>query len=289
MNPTPPPHPARGGLGNNLALVAGGAAIILVAGLFAIAMLTGNSDLPKTSTALPAHKVDSSDTTAEADKPTPIPVDSTSSEPTEKDAWLSTLADLESASIDQASPQILKALQCKDREVRLRAVNLLITFKDNPSVLPLLAVAQRDADAEVRSAAISVLENTELKTNLSPYLLNATADADDDVRSSAIQTAWSLSPEQRDGFIGQAVNSSHDDVSSAAFEMLKHEYSTRTVQLLLNVYASNDPARIKNANDVMNTLLNQTFSNAAEASAWWQQHQGEYNDDLSPKTTDSNP
>jgi hypothetical protein len=219
-------------------------------------------------------------------KPAVPPVASASDEEMAKDAWLNALTGLEFTPIDQAAPEILKALQGTDREVRLRAVNLLIMSKDNAAILPLLAVAQGDADAEVRRDAIGALENSGLKTDLTPYLVRGAADGDEGVRSALVETVWSLSPDQRDEFIGQTVNSSREDVASAAFEMLKHEYSTNTVKLLLNVYATNNVADIKKANDVMNSLLNQTFANATEAGVWWQQHQGDYQDDLSLKTAD---
>jgi HEAT repeat protein len=191
---------------------------------------------------------------------------------------------LEYTPFDQAAPQIMQALQCRDRDVRLRAVNLLVIFKDNAGILPLIALAQRDIDPEVRRNALVALQNSGLKASLTPYLLTGALDNDEDVRATVVQTVWSLSPEQRDEFIGQAVNSSHPDVSSAAFDMLQHEYSKKTVDLLVNIYATNNFTQIQKANKVMNTLLQQTFDSAADASAWWQQHQADYQDDLSLKT-----
>jgi hypothetical protein len=202
-------------------------------------------------------------------------------------AWLNALSSLEFTPFDQAAPQILKALQSKEREVRLSAVKLLVAAKDNAAILPLLAVAQSDEDAEVRRDAIEVLKNSRLTTNLTSYLLSGAGDGDEEVRTALVETAWSLSPGQRDEFIGHALNSSRPEVASAAFEMLKHESSRKTVEVLLGVYATNNGTQIERANDVMNSLVHQTFANAAEASAWWQQHQVDYQDDLSATLVDS--
>jgi hypothetical protein len=204
-----------------------------------------------------------------------------------KDQWLNTLTQLEFTPFNQSAPIIARALQNSDREVRLRAVNLLVAAKDNPAILPLLATAQADADAEVRRDAIVALANSPLRENLTPYLLRGASDMDADVRESLLQTAWSLEPAQRDDFIAQSLNSSRPEIASAAFQMLAHESSTRTVSLLLDVYATNDVVRIQQANDVMNGLVGQTFDNAAQASSWWRDHQAEYNDDLSPKTDEA--
>jgi HEAT repeat protein len=204
-----------------------------------------------------------------------------------KDQWLNKLMQLEFTPFDQSAPIIARALQNSDREVRLRAVNLLIAAKDNPEILPLLATAQSDPDAEVRRDAIVALANSPLQENLTPYLLRGASDMDGDVRESLLQTAWSLAPAQRDDFVAQSLNSSRPEIASAAFQMLAHESSARTVSLLLDVYATNDLARIQQANDVMNGLVGQTFDNAAQASSWWRDHQAEYNDDLSPKTDDA--
>jgi len=269
--------------------------LALVIGLLTAVILAGFSNSqpkPKTSMAMP---IESGASIAALDRDTKqataAPVAAEQDEETSKDVWLNALSGLEFTPFDQAAPQILRALQSKDREVRLRAVNLLVASKDNAAILPLLAIAQRDVDAEVRRDALAALNNSSLTVNLTPYLLSGAIDGDEEVRSSLVETAWSLSPGQRDEFIAQAVHSSWQDVSSSAFEMLKHESSRKTVELLLNVYATNNITQIKNANDVMDALVNQTFSNATEAAAWWQQNQGNYQDDLSLKiaNSDSNP
>jgi hypothetical protein len=265
--------------------------LAMAAGFVTVLLVTGSPESqPETRTALGNQNPTPAPADAEDATTSPArPVPAQSDKETSKDAWLNDLEALEFKPFDEVASQILKALQSKDREVRLRAVNLLIMSKDNASILPLLAVAQRDADGEVRRNALVALENSQLKTNLTPYLLSGAADNDEDVRGSLVQTVWSLSPEQRDEFIGQAVYSSHPDVSSSAFEMLKHEYSKKTLDLLLNVYATNNVSQINNANDVMNSLLNQTFASASEASAWWQQHQADYRDDLSLNNDDLTP
>jgi hypothetical protein len=241
------------------------------------ARTSGTARLPRATT-LAAASAPSTPASAEA------PVDPDAA----KDAWLDALVPLESVPISQALPEITRALQFPDRDVRLRALNLLVVAKDDPAILPLLAMAQRDADAEVRLEAVSALKGSRQTTDLTPYLVSGSMDANDEVRDAAIQTAWSLTPEQRDGFITQALSSSEAEVASAGFEMLKHEASRHTIEMLLNVYATNNPTQIQNANDVMSALLSQTFPSAAEASAWWQQHQGDYQDDLSPSTVASN-
>jgi hypothetical protein len=200
-----------------------------------------------------------------------------------KDQWLNALTQVEFEPFDRAAPVIAQALRSPDREVRLRAVNLLVAARDNAAILPLLAVAQADADADVRRDALVALAGSQLKGDLTPYLLRGATDMNADVREALVQTAWSLAPAQRDDFIAQSLTSSRPEIASAAFEMLAHESSTRTVALLLNVYATRDGARIQQANTVMSSLVGETFDTAAQATSWWRDHRAEYNDDLSPK------
>jgi HEAT repeats len=268
-------------------IIAGGVCLLLAAWLWERPF--GGAPQPPLGHSAPVAQDNSGPDASAGDDAalTPKPAAPQEEPQSNKDAWLTALSQLEFEPFDQAAPLIARALQCPDREVRLRAVDLLVAAKDNPSILQLLGTAQSDPDMEVRREAAVALANSPLKDNLTPYLLRGASDMDPEVREASIQAAWSLTPEQRDGFIAQSVNSSEPDVSSAAFDMLQHERSAKTVALLLNVYATNDTTRIQQANQVMSGLVDQTFDNAAEAAEWWRDHQGDYNDDLSAKTDDS--
>jgi hypothetical protein len=122
----------------------------LVIGLFTAVILaefSNSQPKPKTSMATPIESGasiaalyrDTKETTA-------APVAAEQDEETLKDAWLNALSGLEFTPFDQAAPQILRALQSGEKEVRLRAVNLLVASKDNAAILPLLAIALRDAE-----------------------------------------------------------------------------------------------------------------------------------------------
>ena len=261
-----------------------GLAIVLLLGGFFFSI--SSSDSPQKSGAAP--KIKSAIVTDQVPAVTvAVPVAVEDDQESPEDKQLNALFGLESGSFDAAAPQILIALKSPFPEVRRRAVDILISFKDDPAVLTLVAIAQKDTDAEVRRRAIEIFANSELKTNLTPYLLSGAEDSDETVRATLIQTLWSLNATQRDEFIDCALLSSGNDVSSACFEMLNHERSKTTVQLLLNVYATNNSVQIHRANEVMSALVDQTFSNATEASAWWQAHQGEYQDDLSQVVANS--
>lgn len=265
-------------------LIAGGLGCLLLAA-FLLERPFAGAPSPASQTVLAAQADSGTDASTGNQEPLAAKSAATEDKPeSSKDAWLNALTSLEFEPFDKAAPVIARALQSPDRDVRLRAVNLLVAAKDNPAILPLVAVAQADADAEVRRNAVVALAYSSLKENLTPYLLRGAFDMDADVREALVETAWSLAPAQRDDFIAQSLSSSRSEIVSAAFEMLAHEGSTKTVSLLLNVYATNDSARIQQANAVMSALVGQTFDNAAQAASWWRDHQAEYNDDLSAKT-----
>lgn len=173
-----------------------------------------------------------------------------------------------------------KILGLEDESLRQRAVALL-AGNTAASILPVLAKALADSSSAVRIDAVGAVAQVRHDAVVE-FLGKAFADREAAVRHAGFDVLEDQTQNRKLKVLGRALQAPHADVQTAAIGQLQVESTRASVEVLFDALDAGDPEVRADARFAIDFLVNQEFSSAAEARAWWTSNKSKFGEDLVP-------
>lgn len=163
-------------------------------------------------------------------------------------------------------------------ELRLRVLEML-AGNTSPEILPVLELVRASEEEEERRQA--VLAAARVRSGATgDFIGRFLADPGKNVRFAALEAAMMQPRESRDELLVRAMHGRHEDVGLAGLAELELEASPAAVDQLLRGLDSPTAAVRDEVLRSAGFLLDEEFTDAQTARAWWSAHRGRFDKDL---------
>lgn len=173
-----------------------------------------------------------------------------------------------------------EVLALGDPDLSLAAVEML-SGNTSADILPALDDALASPSEEVRQAAAAAAGHV-TNPKVVDFFGKVFDDPAEDVRLTGMSSLDEQRPAQRLNILDRALKSRHGDVQEMAIGDLQVESTRRSLEILFQALDSAVPEVREEARFVVEFLIEQEFSNASEARAWWSQNRQRFDNDLVP-------
>jgi hypothetical protein len=163
-------------------------------------------------------------------------------------------------------------------EVRERVLALLAGNVD-ARILPVLELARGDGDEAQRTLALQAAARVR-DPEIVDFVAVSFADPEKNVRMVAMEVAGELAQGWRERVLVRAMLGPQRDVALAGLAELEVSATPATVPLLFEGLAAPDPEVRQETRDTLEFLLDETFTDARAAAAWWEANRQRFDRDL---------
>lgn len=163
-------------------------------------------------------------------------------------------------------------------DLRLRVVEML-AGNTSPEILPVLELVRASEVEEERRLAVLAAARVRSGETLE-FIAGFLADPGKNVRFAALETAIEQPRDSRDELLVRAMHGKHEDVGFAGLAELELEASPAAVDVLMRGLDSPQAAVRDEVLRSAGFLLDEEFTDAKAARAWWSAHRGEFDRNL---------
>lgn len=173
---------------------------------------------------------------------------------------------------------VQRLLRHPDSEVRAAALTLL-EGHDAHGILQVVESALADKEAAIRLQGVEVLKH--LTTNAAkPLYRSAMQDTNPNVRMLAFTSALEVSDAFREEVITTGSTSPYEDVAASSLSFMEAGLVKAYIPHLIQALDHPSSAVRRQAYERLFLTLDEKFSTANQARAWWQKNQHRFDDDL---------
>lgn len=176
-----------------------------------------------------------------------------------------------------------KALDDKNTEVRLAAVELLVDSElTDPDVLSVVSRALTDRDAQIREAAVGALAFVN-GHEVSKLLIQTLGDVNEDVRAATLEVVGEKEENTRLEVLRAGIVSPYEDVKEEVVSNLIDLSNHDAVDILILGLKDSNSEFHEEVNSALEVLISKEFGSYEEAKKWWEANKNRYDDELFEK------
>lgn len=178
---------------------------------------------------------------------------------------------------------VSNALNDKDPDVRLAAMDLLVDYESaDLDVLGVVSRALEDRNEQIREAALGALAFVNGR-EADKLLIQALSDSSEDVRMAAREVAGEKGKRTRLDVLRAGIGSSYEDVKEYVVSTLIDLSNHDAVDILILGLKERDPEFREEVKFALEFLISKEFSSHEEAKNWWAANRDNYDDELLEK------